>query len=240
MEWFNACMNPSVVTSRYKSVPALDFFPIYYCELNPSAPDFSVCGYLPRLPDNPNLPEGQVPERADTALVFFGLKDLNVSGIPDQHGGEMRINKIKDGETRFSYESSTFRFSGVCDRAVIGPVRVLAQFDLNHQEPRGPRLFSHPNVWNTCLLLLQEYGYTLRVSGHTAHREYPSRLSWHATMPDGTNLTADTPIELLGLASLHRHHQPSVGKPYWWRIQGPSVLSELINQWENELVPRIT
>jgi hypothetical protein len=142
----------------------------------------------------------------------------------------MRINKLRDSETRFAYESTAFRFSGVCIRAAIGTVGVLAKFDPNHREPRGPGLFSHVNVWNTCLLLLREYGYTLRASGHAVHRDYPSRLRWHATMPDGKDLSAPTPIELLGLASLHRYHRPSVDKDYWWRIDGPWLLDELIDE----------
>ncbi|HEV8002179.1 MAG TPA: hypothetical protein VGP63_19980 [Planctomycetaceae bacterium] len=232
MEWFNACINPTLVTSRYAAVPPLDPFPIYECQVDAGFPAFNMNGYLPRLPDDHNLPDGQVPERADLFLAFLDLADLNVSGIPDQRGGEMRINKLSESETRFNYQSDAFRFSGVCNRAVIGGLRVLAKFDPHHTEPRGPRLFSRVNVWNTCLLLLREFGYTLRASGHTAHRDYPSRLRWHATMPDGTDLSADTPIELLGLASLHRHHRPSVDTDYWWRIGGPSLLTQLIDQSE--------
>jgi hypothetical protein len=237
MEWFNACVNPSVATSRYEVVPALDPFPIYSCELDGGS-GFNVYGYLPRLPDHPNLPEGQVADRADLVLAFLDLVDLKVSGIPDRHGGEMRINKLSASETYFTYESTAFRFSGVCNRAAIGAIRVLSKFAPNHREPRGPRLFSHLNVWNTCLLLLRQFGYSLHASGHPAHGDYPSRLRWHATMRDGTDLSADTPIELLGLASLHRHHKPRVDREYWWRIDGPSVLTELIDQWKERSVPK--
>jgi hypothetical protein len=238
MEWLNACTNPSVVTSRYAAVPPLDPFPVYDCQLDGFFPAFNVSGYLPRLPDNPNLPQGQVPERADLFLAFLDLSDFSVSGIPDRLGGPLRINKASDSGTRFAYESAGFRFSGVCTRAVIGGIGISAKFDPNHHEPRGPRLFSHHNVWNSCLLLLREFGYTLRASGHAAHRDYPSRLRWHAAMPDGTELSADTPIELLGLASLHRYHRPSVDESYWWRIEGPSLLGDLIDQWEKGSVPK--
>jgi hypothetical protein len=237
MEWFEACANPSVVTSRYEAVPPLDPFPIYDCQPDASMPSLSVNGYLPRLPDNPNLPEGQVADRADLFLAFLDLADLKVAGIPDRRGGEMHFNKLNDSETRFTYESTAFRLSGICNRAVIVQISVLAKLDPNHREPRGPRLFSHPNVWNTCLLLLREFGYTLHATGHPAHRDYPSRLCWHATMSDGTKLSADTPIELLGLASLHRYHQPRVDGEYWWRIDGPSVFTELIDEWEERSMP---
>jgi hypothetical protein len=229
MEWFNACMNPSVATSRYEAVPPLDPFPIYCFHLDAALPSFGVNGYLPRLPDNPTVREGQIAERTDLALAFLDLVDLKMCGVPDRRGGAMRINKLSDSETRFSYESTAFQFSGVCGHAVISWIGVLAKFDPNHRGPRGPRLFSHLNVWNTCLLLLREFGYTLRASGR---QDYPSRLRWHATMPDGTDLSADTPIELLGLAALHRYHSPTVGTDYWWRIEGPWLLSELIDESE--------
>lgn len=151
----------------------------------------------------------------------------------------MRINKIKDGETRFSYESSTFRFSSaVCDCAAIRSGTRSSTIRSEPSGSRGPRLFSHPNVWNTCPLLLQEYGYSPRIRPYSTSRvsvalslacyyarwdeplPYANRIAWPRFV------TSTSPTECR--------------KPYWWRIQGPSVLSELINQWENELVPRIT
>ncbi len=235
MEWFDSCTNPLTITSRYKVVPALDPFPIYDCQLDPGLPSFSVIGYLPRLPDHPALPEGQIPDRAELYLSFMDLQDLALSGIPDTQGGKLQINKISDSVTEFSYESTQFRFTGVCDRAVMAPVRVLPKFDPSRTKPRGPKLVGHANVWNTCLLLLREWGYSLRVSGHWTHREYPAVLLWHAWMSDGTDLTGHSPIELLGLAALHRHHSPNVDEPYWWRIDGPSVFTELTDEWQRQL-----
>lgn len=236
MEWFNACTNPWLVTSRYENVPALSPFPIYDCQFDGST-SLNVRGYLPRLPDKPDLSEGQVPECADLFLAFQDVKNLSLFGIPDRDGGEMRIERLRDSEVYFEYESPVFRFSGVCNRATVCWVGVLAKHDPTRVAPRGSRLFGHPNVWNTCLLMLREFGYTLRVSGHPALRDFTSRMRWHATMPDGTDLSADTPIELLGLASIHRYHKPNVDSNYWWQLDGPSLVTELIDEWEKRSIP---
>lgn len=236
MEWYEACVGSFIVTDRYETVPSLDPFSVFDCQLDPGLPSFNVCGYLPRLPDNPALPDGQIPERAALILSFTDITDLQLSGVPDQ-GGTLQIIKHNDTETRFKYESDTFRFAGICDRAIIWGFRVLAKHDPDYREPRGPRLFSHVNVWNSCLLLLQEYGYTLRASGHFAHRVYHSELRWHATTNNGTNLTGNSPIELLGLASLHRYHKQNFYEEDWWRIDGPPLLSDLIAEWEQRSDP---
>ncbi|MCE9556352.1 MAG: hypothetical protein K8T91_23635 [Planctomycetes bacterium] len=237
MEWFDACVGSWLVTSRYEKVPALQPFSLYDFHLDPGIRSFNVCGYLLRLPDHPDLPEGQIPDRADLSLFFMDIMDLQLSGLPNRDGGTMQITKLDDASTRFIYESGTFHFSGVCDRAVIGGFGVLAKHDPSHPEPRGPRLFSHCNVWNSCLLLLREFGYSLQVTGHPAHGEFPSRLHWHATTDNGAELSANSPIELLGLASLHRYHQPNIDKPYWWRINGEPLLNDLLAQWQRRSTP---
>jgi len=232
MQWHEACTGSSLVTTRYEAVPPLDSFPLYDCYLDPGLPSLNISGYLPRLPDNPNLPEGQIPDRADILLSFIDLFDLTLSGVPSLEGGSLNITTHSKDETRFEYESDTFTFSGSCRQAAICAFRVLTKHDPAHQEPRGPRLFSHRNVWNSCLLLIKEYGYQLRVSGHPALAAYPHQLRWDATTAEGTKLSADSPIELLGLVALHRYHQPDEDEPYWWRIDGPELLTNLITEWE--------
>lgn len=234
MEWFEACMDPSVATSRYAQVPALDPFPIFDCQLDPGLSTFNVTGYLPRLPEHTDLPDGQIPDRAYVELAFKEVCHFQLSGVPDSNGGSMGISKKGETAIEFLYESAACRFSGACHRvnAFIG---VAAKFDPSHQEPRGPRLFSHPNVWNSCLLLLREYGYSLRASGLSAHRDNPARLRWHAEMPGGTHLRGSSPIELLGLATLHRHCNPRVHSDRWYQLDGPFLVSDLITQWEASL-----
>ncbi len=177
---------------------------------------------------------GELPEKAELELVFLDLKKLEIAGIPDQEGGELEIHKLAELQTSFSYKSKSLTFSGTCERAVIGGLQVLAKHDPDHVPPRGPRLFGHRNVFNSCLLLLQELGYSLKALGHSAHADYVPSLRWQATMPDGTDLTADTPIELLGLAALHRYHEPKIPEPYWWRIEGPPLLDELVEELKTQ------
>jgi hypothetical protein len=91
-------------------------------------------------------------------------------------------------------------------------------------------LFSYPNVWNTCLLILRERGYRLYLLGDPDELGTISRCSWNAEK-DGMKLRADNPIELLGLAGIHDYHRPSKDTPYWWRVAGPSIFVELEAEW---------
>lgn len=234
MEWYEVCHYPTTVTRRYEEVPALDPFPIFDWQVLSSRPTLRVGGYLPRLPDHLDLADGLIPERAELYLTFGDISDLESSGWPEDPGGELQIVKEGDDEVRFHYESPTFRFRGACRGVSITGVGIDARFDPDHRKPRGPRLFSHYNVFNTCLLLLREYGYSLRALGHVVHRDSPARLTWHAEKEDGTRLTGNSPIELLGLVGLHRHHRPEINEDYWWRLEGPNVVRELIDAWEKE------
>jgi|GEM_PF-583404 len=235
MEWYKACTGASAVLNRgYDSIPPLNPFPIGEVQIDPGLPSLNVTGYLPQLPEKPALPDGQIPRQVELVLAFLDLTDLSLSGVPDG-AGDLQIVKASDTETRFNYESNSFRFKGTCSHVAICSVRVLAIVDPNFREPRGPRLFSHYNVYNSCLLLLQQSGYTLRVSGNPVLGSYHSHLRWHAKSRDGAELIGDSPIELLGLAALHGYHQPDVNEPYWWRISGPAVVTSLIEEWEKKI-----
>ena len=94
-------------------------------------------------------------------------------------------------------------------------------------------LFSYPNVWNTCLLILRERGYRLFLLGPDEPVSL-SRCTWNAEKV-GIKLRADNPIELLGLAMIHEHQQPAADIPYWWRIDGPNIVHELEAAWKSEL-----
>jgi hypothetical protein len=92
-------------------------------------------------------------------------------------------------------------------------------------------LFSYPNVWNTCLLVLRSRGYRLFLLGDPDERGSISQCTWNAEK-NGMRLRAKNPIELLGLAALHEHHQPVTDTPYWWRIEGPDLVKELESVWK--------
>ena len=89
-------------------------------------------------------------------------------------------------------------------------------------------LSSHINVWNTCLHILRARGYTLAVIGDPEpDGSYPVTKSWVA-MKDRFNLTADNPIELLGLAAVSEFTGPTQYRPYWWKLDGPDITAELL------------
>ena len=70
-------------------------------------------------------------------------------------------------------------------------------------------LSSHPNVWETCVQILQRRGAILHVT------EDDDAYVWHARIGDFT-FTANNPIELLGLVGVYDHLQPTRVEPYWW------------------------
>ena len=231
MRWYESCTISSLVTHAYDRVPDLDPVDIYLIDLDPGIPSLGIGAFMPELPDDLNLPEGEVADKAEVYLYFAEISELSFSGTPCAAGGRLEIQKLDDACTEFSYTSPTFVFSGKCVEATVGQFGILSKSDGSYPEPQGRSLFSHRNVWNTCLLLLNEYEYDIHVTGHWTRRDYPARLRWHATNQSGVMLSANTPIELLGLAALHRHHEPIKNGPYWWKIDGPSKLSEIIQKW---------
>lgn len=80
------------------------------------------------------------------------------------------------------------------------------------------QLSSYPNVYNTCLVLLRQFGYQL---------VYEKDRDVWLCEKDGFRFRADNPIELLGLASIHRYIGPSENVEYWWKLSEPDILSEL-------------
>ena len=234
MEWYESCVNPTVATTRYENVPDLSDFHVNNFDLC-NAQFLYIYGFLPRLPDHYWLPDDQKPEKTELMLSFSNLCDLQVSGMPSNIPGELTITKQNDAKTSFEFQTNGFRFSGTCEQAAIGGIAVLGSCDPRAQGPRDARLYSHYNVWNSCLLLLREYGYSLRVSGRLGQHANTSHIKWHATnAKDGSKFIGNTPIELLGLAPLHRHHTPEMYKPYWWRIEGEPLVLELIREWERQ------
>ena len=89
-------------------------------------------------------------------------------------------------------------------------------------------LSSHINVWNTCLRILRQRGFDLRVEGELgADGCYPTDATWTAEK-DGFYFRADNPIELLGLVAVHDHVRPREDLPYWWTVEGPDLYTELM------------
>jgi hypothetical protein len=89
-------------------------------------------------------------------------------------------------------------------------------------------LSSHANVYNTCLSILRQRGYALRLEyGANDGEEYESPL-WIAEK-DGFRFMADNAIELLGLTAIFEFVKPTKNEPYWWSVDGPDIWDELQN-----------
>ena len=84
-----------------------------------------------------------------------------------------------------------------------------------------PTLSTHSNVFNTCFLLLKQLGWRYWVTG----KGHESELFWAER--DGWDLTAASPIELLGLVMIFEHKKPASYSEYWWRVEGPDLLKAI-------------
>jgi hypothetical protein len=80
------------------------------------------------------------------------------------------------------------------------------------------QLSSYPNVYNTCLVLLQRRGYKIA---------YEKAQDVWVCEKDGFVFRGDNPIELLGLTSVYQDIKPSANVEYWWQISSPNILAEL-------------
>lgn len=90
-------------------------------------------------------------------------------------------------------------------------------------------LSAHPNVWNSCLLLLREQGYALSLDCPDSQRQGLEECDWLARR-DGCELRAGDPLTLLGLAGLHQRAATATSEPYWWSLEGPDIVAELCEQ----------
>ena len=95
-------------------------------------------------------------------------------------------------------------------------------------------LFSYHNVWNSCLLIIQERGYRLFLVGEPDEFGTISDCTWNAEK-NGIKLRGDNPIELLGLVAICEYHQPPKDVAYWWRIEGENVITKMECEWRDRV-----
>ena len=89
-------------------------------------------------------------------------------------------------------------------------------------------LGSNANVHNSCLRILRNRGFDLKVQGQIdAELCYPTDALWIAEK-DGFRFMADNPIELLGLVGIYDYVKPKEDVPYWWRVEGDDLWSEIM------------
>jgi hypothetical protein len=229
MQWLDLCSNPGAVSAYYSSAPSLERFEVVEAVLMRYSPSIHLSGVVPVRPDKYVAQgEGQQPDGVTLTLAFWHLSDLSVEGLPQGEAGSLCV--VPGDENRITFD---FRSPGMTCRGIAKSVVVegISPRTTSPATVRGPKLFSYRNVWNSCLLLARSKGFSLQLVGHPDERESTSWCRWRATKEDGTELTADNPIELAGLIALYEHHRPAQGQDYWWRIDGPDVLTELQEQW---------
>jgi hypothetical protein len=91
-----------------------------------------------------------------------------------------------------------------------------------------PALVDNINVWDSCLRVLKEEGYQLRLYSDDPEADLLD-CHWIAEK-DGYDLWASNPIELLGLAKLHQFKSPKKEiEPYWWGVEGEDIQDQLID-----------
>jgi hypothetical protein len=81
-----------------------------------------------------------------------------------------------------------------------------------------PDLSSYPDVFNTCLVLIDRQGFKLSHDG--------PQDTWSAER-DGYSFLADNPVELLGLTTIYLKLKPTQKAEYWWRLDEPNLLGTL-------------
>lgn len=108
---------------------------------------------------------------------------------------------------------------------------------------------SNKSVHNTCLLILREQGFVLKVERDLEEEigteeeldvtegeeggdevEDSSMLFWVAEK-DGFCFTAENPIELLGLVAIYNYVRPKENVSYWWRKEGEDLWGAILDEY---------
>lgn len=236
MRWYQLCANPGVVETEFRDPPEIDHWSIYHVEFQNEL-FVLVSGTIPFTPDSVNGIDNRVPKNAELALSFNDISSIEMSCRPGGITGGLTLSERPNGSIEFEFQSEGFQFEGSCRNVTINYLSLTYEQTSNIRSSRGAQLFAFRNVWNTCLALMQDYGYDLRIVGSPDANGTVSKCEWTATQADGTKLTASNPIELLGLVSLHRHQSPTTNEEYWWRIEGPNLVNELIQNWREQNTP---
>lgn len=89
-----------------------------------------------------------------------------------------------------------------------------------------PALGSNANVWNTCLRIIRDCGFELRLESDDPEADMMDCF-WVAEK-NGYDLWAGNPIELLGLVKIYECTNPkNEVVPYWWVVKGTDIIDEL-------------
>ena len=99
-----------------------------------------------------------------------------------------------------------------------------------------PDLSSHPNVYESCLRVLEDRGWRIVI----APGEDDEGDGWRALRGE-VELWADNPIELLGLVGVWEARWPGEYEPWWWTRgnTGPSVSERVLDEAEADEAAQI-
>src|SRR5262249_48595975 len=157
------------------------------------SPSLFVTGTISTPPDKRPIPEGQGFLATALTLSFWNLSEMSLDGWGASNEGTLSLERHADsGGIAFAFRSEDGNFSGVSRAVMIDGISFGTSSETTE---RGTRLFSHRNVWNSCLLLARAKGFTLRMIGRPDERGGMSECRWQATKA-GVELTGYTPIEL--------------------------------------------
>lgn len=222
--WHELADNPESVRSRYTDPPALSPFMLRELSIYGHDATLTLVGELSRAPDSSIDDESAV---ASLGLVFWNVADVALDGSLVDRALTLEIKRTDDGNISVAVHGSGHRLSATCQSFEIVSFDVYS--DLSVQRNRST-LFAHPNVWNSCLLRLRNAGYDLELKGAPDPAGHASHCQWHASQ-DQVVLKAANPIELLGLAQLHRGATEPANDPYWWHVDGPDIVTDLEDAW---------
>lgn len=98
------------------------------------------------------------------------------------------------------------------------------------------KLGDHPNVYITCIEILNQQGWKIELIPILYENEYGNKNGVYTQIVAKRNeieIYAEDPLRLLGLATIDQYHQPHNGEPYWW-----SIKSDLLEQLEDEALDK--
>ena len=91
-----------------------------------------------------------------------------------------------------------------------------------------PALSEYSNVYNTCLLILEQKGWRCW---------YDESTELFGAEKDGWDLLGNSPAGLLGMVAIYEHRAPTEYREYWWREDGPKDRYKTIPKTKPDFVP---
>lgn len=227
IHWVDLSQNPYSIRSQYKNPPEFSEVKINEISVQGETPSVILDVELPRAPDKYTNDQTAI---YSITLQLWEVSDLSIKGFPTKKEPKVEILKQQDSLISFKGMSVFGSFSMTCKSFLIMDNNLFTE---EHDKTNRRTLFTYPNVWNTCLLLLQQSGFDLELSGKPDPHGNSTHTSWNAHKNE-LRLKASNPIELLGLAKIHEETETVMDKEYWWRIEGPDLVTKLSKDWERK------